>query len=223
MNLIDRILSKAFYLDGHLYHSVESAKGFFEGKCKQHGLEGWSFHVVSSTSKRNIGYCSAWRKKIAIQAHFFFAMTAAQVEETILHELAHALCPGEGHSKIWRAKAIELGDTHARATTPIKSGPGFRIEWMINSGHTRQESEFDVAAFTNHELPRSKKPSSPNFGGPQKRVVKPTKLAISIYHEKEVKDNNWLWMDNFKREFMNCGYNERYALVQWDLCKKMFA
>ena len=110
MNLIERIKSKAFYDNGHLYHSVESAKGFFKAKCKEHNLEDWEFVVVSSTSKRNIGYCRRFGKRIAIQAHFFFAMTAEQVEETILHELAHALTPGEGHSKVWRAKAIELGD-----------------------------------------------------------------------------------------------------------------
>ena len=115
MNLIERVASKAFFTNGHLYHSVESAHGFFEGKCKQHGLEGWTFKVVSSTSKRIIGYCSYRRKIVAIQAHFFFAMTADQVEETILHELAHALTPGEGHSPVWRAKALELGDMHARA------------------------------------------------------------------------------------------------------------
>lgn len=218
MNLIERILSKAFYSEGHLYHSVESAKGFFEAKCKEHGLDGWTFHVVSSTSKRNIGYCSAWRKKIAIQAHFFFAMTAAQVEETILHELAHALTPGEGHNKVWRAKAIELGDTHARATTNIQGGPGFRKEWMINSGHTRQESDFDVAAFTNRKLPCSKKPSSPNFGGEKKRVAKPTRKAIALYKHPVVTDKA-----TFIEMFMALDYKFDYAVIQWDLCRKMFA
>lgn len=222
MNLIERIVSKAFYDNGHLYHSVDSAAGFFEAKCKEHGLDGWTFKVVSSTKKKNIGYCSYRRKLIAIQARFFFAMTAAQIEETILHELAHALCPGEGHSAVWRAKALELGDNHARAKTNIRGGAGFRSDWMINSGHTRTESEFDCAAFTNQELPRSKK-SSPNSSKTVKRVAKPTKLAISIFQEKKNEGNQWLWMDNFKREFMNCGYNERYALVQWELCRKMFA
>lgn len=222
MNLIDRILSKAFYHNGVLFHSVDSAKGFFEGKCKQHGLEGWSFKILSSTAKNEIAHCSYRKKLIAFQAHWFFAIPADSVEEIILHELAHALTEGHGHDKVWRAKALELGDKHARAKCPVRQRPGFNEEWMIKSGHTRQESEFDCVAFTSKELPRSKKPSSPNFGGQVKRVAKPTKLAISIFHDKKVEDR-WQWMAEFKREFMNCGYNERYALVQWDLCKKMFA
>lgn len=223
MNLIERVASKAFYDNDHMYHSIDSAAGFFEAKCKQHGLIGWTFKVVSSTSKRNIGYCNRGKKVIAMQAHLFFAMTSSQVEETILHELAHALTPGEGHSKVWRAKAIELGDHHARATCNIHSHPGFRPEWKITSGHTRQESMFDSVAFTSKELPRSKAPSSPNFGGTVKRVAKPTKLAINIFTENKNEENQWIWMSNFKNVFMGYGYNERYALVQWDLCKKMFA
>lgn len=216
MNLIERVASKAFYSEGHLYHSVDSAKGFFEAKCKEHNLDGWTFKVVSSTSKRNIGYCSVFRKVIAIQAHFFFAMTAAQIEETVLHELAHALCPGEGHSKVWRAKALELGDTHARATANIQGGPGFRSDWMINSGHTRQESVFDCVAFTSQELPASKKPSSPNFGGEKKRVAKPTRKAMAIYNQSSAPTRSM-----FIEQFMELGYKFDYAIIQWDLCRKM--
>lgn len=214
MNLIERVASKAFYDNGHLYHSIESAQGFFEAKCKEHGLEDWVFKVVSSTSKRNIGYCRRWGKIIAIQAHFFFAMTADQVEETILHELAHALTPGEGHSAVWRAKAIELGDKRARATVNIRGGEGFRSDWLITSGHTRQESDFDKVAFTNKELPRSKKASSPNFGGEVKRVAKPTKLAMSIYANFKNE------LGGFINEMISLGYKEKYAMIQWKLCKE---
>lgn len=215
MNLVERIQSKAFYHGDHLYHSIDSAKGFFEAKCKEHNLLGWTFKVVSSTSKKNIGYCSYHRKLIAIQSRFFFAMTADQVNETILHELAHALCPGENHSKVWRAKALELGDKWARATTPIRTGPGFMENWMINSGHTRQESEFDCVAFTNKELPRSKKTTSPNFGDTKKRIAKPTKKAIAIYM-----DPKKVTMSGFVTEFMALGYKYDYALIQWKLCQE---
>lgn len=218
MNLIERILSKALYHDNVFYHSVESASGFFEGACKRVGLEGWSFKIVSSTKKSNIGYCSYARKLIAMQARFFFAMSAEEVEQVILHEIAHALTKGHGHDPVWRAKAVELGVKVAKATTPIASSKGFRKDWMINTG-TRSESEFDAVAFTSSELPRSKRPSSPNFGGPEKRVAKPTRLAVNIFNEFRNSDN-WLWMDNFKREFINCGYKENYAQIQWDLCRK---
>ncbi|BBC78332.1 Hypothetical protein KNT65_gp161 [Escherichia phage EcS1] len=213
MNLIERIASKAFYHNGVLFHSVDSAKGFFEAKCKQHGLDGWDFKIVSSTRKHEIAHCSYRKKLIAFQAHWFFAIPAECVEEIILHELAHALTEGHGHDKVWRAKALELGDKHARAKLPIKGRFGFNESWMINAGHTRQESEFDVAAFTNQELPRSQKPSSPNFGGEVKRVAKPTKLAVGLYTLN--RDNK----SYFISEMMDLGYKYAYAEIQWKLCK----
>lgn len=215
MNLIERVASKAFYRNGIFYHSLESAQGFFEAKCKQHGLEDWHFMIVSSTKKTNIGYCSYYKRRIAIQARYFYAMSGAQVEETILHELAHALTKGHNHDAVWRAKAIELGDTHARATTPIRTGVGFMEEWMINHG-TRYETEFDAVAFTSKELPRSKKPSSPNFGGEKKRVAKPTRKAMAIYNQANAPTRS-----DFIEQFMGLGYKFDYAVVQWELCKKM--
>lgn len=200
MNLIERITSKAFYDKGYMYHSVESAKGFFEAKCKMYGLEDWTFKIVSSTSKRNIGYCQWGAKLVAMQAHFFFALTSEQVEEIILHELAHALTPNHGHDPVWKAKARELGCKPA-ATENIQFAPGFRKEWKIVSGHTRSESTFDVAAFT------SSKPA-------EKRVPKPTQLALSWWH-RTVGDKC-----TFISMMIEEGYRYEYAVVQYKLCQK---
>ncbi|AHY25245.1 hypothetical protein AVV36_gp165 [Pectobacterium bacteriophage PM2] len=223
MNLIERVASERFMDQNHFYHSIKSATNFFKEKIALFPeLSDWRFEVVSSTSKKNIGYCSYSKKLVAIQAHFFFAMSAELVEETILHELAHALTQGHKHDKVWRAKALELGDKRARATTPLRSSLGFRPEWIIESGHPRKEVIFDAVAFTSQELPRSKNPSSPNFGGKAKRVHKPTKLATSLFYRYKNVNSEYYWNYDFMIAFMNEGYSENYAKVQWNLCKSYF-
>lgn len=35
--------------------------------------------------------------------------TEDEIMETLLHEIAHALTPGHGHDRVWKAKCIEIG------------------------------------------------------------------------------------------------------------------
>jgi len=57
-----------------------------------------------------------------------------EVRDTLLHEIAHALCPGDGHAAAVRAKCRELGARPAAATAnqAVASPPrraGHRYEW----------------------------------------------------------------------------------------------
>lgn len=42
--------------------------------------------------------------------------------DTLLHEIAHALTPGDGHGKLWQAKAMELGARPTTHKTPEELG-----------------------------------------------------------------------------------------------------
>lgn len=48
-------------------------------------------------------------QKITLSTYFVEANDAAKVQNTILHEIAHALCPVPGHGPEWRMKARALG------------------------------------------------------------------------------------------------------------------
>lgn len=76
----------------------------------QHGLgveSGWSFDF--HRKKRSLGTCNYTKKKIFLSTYFTLASTEEGVTQTLLHEIAHALCPKQGHNHVWLRKARELG------------------------------------------------------------------------------------------------------------------
>jgi predicted SprT family Zn-dependent metalloprotease len=74
----------------------------------RHGVHDWSLKL--SGSKRRLGSCAYRTKTLRLSRHLLSLNTWAQVQDTILHEIAHALVGVKhGHDKAWRAKAIELG------------------------------------------------------------------------------------------------------------------
>jgi len=74
---------------------------------RAHALVGWSF--AFDHARRRFG-CCRWRDKvITLSKPLTFLNSEDQVRETILHEIAHALTPGDGHGLKWRAKCRELG------------------------------------------------------------------------------------------------------------------
>lgn len=98
----------------------------------QHGLSHIPLEI--SRGKRQCGYC-AWRfnhttgkhetSKISISRYHIELNDEKEVKETILHEIAHALVPNQGHNWVWRMKAREIGATGKRCaskTTVILKG-----------------------------------------------------------------------------------------------------
>jgi predicted SprT family Zn-dependent metalloprotease len=79
----------------------------------QHGLGGWSF--TFDRAKRRGGACHYGRKVISLSLGFAAAVSDAEVEDTILHEIAHALVGRRHHhDAVWQAKARAIGCTAQR-------------------------------------------------------------------------------------------------------------
>jgi len=84
----------------------------------KHGLADWKFDVVNlqntamfgarALSDRWMGYCSWSTKTIYVDWH----PRQNTVRQTILHEIAHALTPGDhDHGREWLNKASDIGCT----------------------------------------------------------------------------------------------------------------
>lgn len=74
----------------------------------QHGLTGWRFEFDRAT--RRFGVTKYGRRTIGLSKALTELNGAAEVKNTILHEIAHAkVGPGYGHGGIWRDMARSIG------------------------------------------------------------------------------------------------------------------
>lgn len=84
---------------------------------EDHGLfkRNWIFSFESC--KRSLGRCHYNAKKIALSKWYVELNEEEDIEDTILHEIAHALSftrhgkKGTGHGRLWKDICIEIGAT----------------------------------------------------------------------------------------------------------------
>ena len=83
----------------------------------EHGLEGWT--VVADRAKTRAGVCRFGSRQIGLSRPLTELHSEAEVRDTILHEIAHALVgPQHGHDQVWRAMATRIGSSGERCVSP---------------------------------------------------------------------------------------------------------
>jgi hypothetical protein len=127
-----------------------------------HNLHDWKCEVVGglledTTEARHLGLCNITQTRIFL-TRLCIERTVAEVKNTILHEIAHALTKESRHTVEWAAKAWELGtssteiirtvdDEVAHHCNEDEPGSRFQEEAMAISEHVRyHESAHAVAA-----------------------------------------------------------------------------
>lgn len=100
---------------------------------RQHGLfdAGWRFRF--DHARRRFGCCRYGSKLISLSRPLTLLNAEPEVRDTLLHEIAHALCPDDGHGPRWRQKCREIGakprrcyDDESIASPPRRPA---RYEW----------------------------------------------------------------------------------------------
>lgn len=86
---------------------------------REHGLtfDGWTFEF--DTARRRLGVCKHRKKVIGLSSYLLPYTKDEAIEDTILHEIAHALVgPKHGHDRVWQRQAIAIGCNGARCYDP---------------------------------------------------------------------------------------------------------
>lgn len=100
----------------------------------RHGLNDWSFRF--NAARRTIGSCREQEKVIQLSRHHAANDPSAQVTDTILHEIAHALAGNAaGHGPVWKAIAERIGAT-PRASKPSDPAENLAVRSKLHPGDT---------------------------------------------------------------------------------------
>lgn len=79
----------------------------------EHRLDGWRFEY--DNARRRAGACHFTRRAISLSKAYVQAVSEAEIRDTLLHEIAHALLgPKEGHGPRWKELVQSLGGTAQR-------------------------------------------------------------------------------------------------------------
>ncbi len=87
---------------------LEAARSLARSHMDRHGLQQWHFRF--NARKRTCGLCHHAIRLIELSGYFTQMNSEAEILDTILHEIAHALVGvRHGHNAVWKRKALELG------------------------------------------------------------------------------------------------------------------
>lgn len=89
---------------------LSQANALADALMETHGVKekGWKFQF--DRASRRFGCCNYRRSVISLSRALTQLNDEAEVRNTILHEIAHAIVGrGVGHGPVWKAKHIEIG------------------------------------------------------------------------------------------------------------------
>lgn len=93
----------------------------------RHDLEGWSFQYDDASGRA--GVCNFDSQVIGLSLLYCLGSSGPELEETILHEIAHALAgPRHQHDRVWREIAQSIGCSGERlCSVPAFAPPRYIV------------------------------------------------------------------------------------------------
>ena len=93
-----------------IVHAPSDITNLAYNLMQKHGLIslGWTFSF--NNRKKGFGLCHYGKKTIYLSRYFALREDISVSEQTLLHEIAHALVGrGHGHDRLWELKFVSIG------------------------------------------------------------------------------------------------------------------
>lgn len=90
---------------------------------QQYNLTQWKASIDNAESR--VGVCSYTTQTVSLARRLALYANDDEIEETIAHEVAHALEPGAGHGTRWKARMHAMGFVPSRTYQPSED------EWIV--------------------------------------------------------------------------------------------
>jgi predicted SprT family Zn-dependent metalloprotease len=108
---------------------------------EEHGILN-KFKFFFEDCKRSLGRCHYYDRKITLSKWYVELNEERDVEDTILHEIAHALAwirygsKGQGHGRLWKSVCIEIGAKPERLNQGILEYPDNHYKYSVTCCNT---------------------------------------------------------------------------------------
>jgi len=104
----------------------------------RHQLSHWSFQFDHGTKRA--GCCHYKTQVISVSIEYAKHCSEAEIKDTILHEIAHALVgKAHHHDAVWKAKAVEIGCSGLRCHDVQFTPPRYIVKCQNNCWVARAE------------------------------------------------------------------------------------
>jgi predicted SprT family Zn-dependent metalloprotease len=111
--------------------------------------------------KRTLGRCHYSTKKITLSKWFVELNKEEEIEDTILHEIAHALSwiydGFTGHGRIWKRWAMKVGANPKRCSKNNLQHPQAHYKYVDNCGCGKTFQRHRVSKYRTYHCPSCKK------------------------------------------------------------------
>jgi len=152
-------------------------KGLIQDACMINGLSCWDALIrwrvtQNPRPRRRAGLCKIYQREIELHSTLFKAERRQELEETLLHELAHVIdhlvFKGRGHGRTWKEvmRALELEPTRCHSLDFLQE------DHQVQAVACRRRSEVDYLCekckfvwTRSRSLPRRRIYSHRNCGG----------------------------------------------------------